>query len=116
MPGSKNKEEISVIYHLAVIMPALGPKIGGVYLATFFLGGLCRILFVIVVGRLTLPPKTFFGAKQQEPAPKAIRLWDIVWDALKKIEGVIEFIADIGKLVGRETEADVPVFHPELFE
>lgn len=44
-------------YQFAVIMPALGPKIGTVYLVTFLLAGVVKSAFVILVGRTTLKKK-----------------------------------------------------------
>jgi hypothetical protein len=71
-------------YQLAVIMPALGPKIGGVYLATFLLGCACRIVFVIVVGRIILTRKNCIRKQHQEPERKIRNAKAIIWPALEK--------------------------------
>lgn len=41
-------------YHFPVIFPLLGPWVGGIYLATFWLAGLIKIVFVVVAGRFLL--------------------------------------------------------------
>lgn len=41
-------------YQLAVVLPALGTKVGSVYLLTFLLVGVVKILFVIVYGKMAL--------------------------------------------------------------
>lgn len=71
-------------YQLAVIMPALGPKIGGVYLATFLLGCACRIVFVIVTGRIILTKKKRIRKQHQEPERRIRNAKTIIWTALKK--------------------------------
>jgi hypothetical protein len=71
-------------YQLAVIMPALGPKIGGVYLATFLLGCVCRIVFVIVTGRIILTKKNSIRKQHQHPERRTINTKTIIWTALRK--------------------------------
>jgi hypothetical protein len=44
-------------YQLPIMLPLLGVRVGGVYLAAFLSAGLVRVLFVIVAGRLC------FGAR-----------------------------------------------------
>lgn len=41
-------------YHFPVIFPLLGPWVGTIYFATFWLGGIIKLLFIIVGGRLMI--------------------------------------------------------------
>lgn len=41
-------------YHFPVIFPLLGPWVGMIYFATFWLAGVIKLLFIILMGRLTL--------------------------------------------------------------
>lgn len=41
-------------YQLAVVLPALGTKVGSIYFLTFLLVGVVKIFFVIVYGRMSL--------------------------------------------------------------
>lgn len=41
-------------YHFPVIFPLLGPRVGGIYLAAFWLAGLIKLGVVVVAGRLLL--------------------------------------------------------------
>jgi hypothetical protein len=52
----------SFTYQLPIMLPLLGVRVGGVYLAAFLSAGLVRVLFVIVVGRLR------FGARGESEA------------------------------------------------
>jgi hypothetical protein len=47
----------TVTYQLPIMLPLLGVRVGGVYLAAFLTAGMVRVLFVILAGRLC------FGAR-----------------------------------------------------
>ena len=50
-------------YQFPIIMPALGPKIGLIYLFTFLLCGVVKLIFVIFAGRTFLKPHIFTGVE-----------------------------------------------------
>jgi hypothetical protein len=63
-------------YQLPIMLPLLGVRVGGVYLAAFLSAGLVRVLFVIIIGRLRFGArgavKTALEAENPEP-PGRIR-------------------------------------------
>nr|WP_321467478.1 hypothetical protein [uncultured Desulfobulbus sp.] len=57
-------------YHFPVILPLLGPWVGGIYLVTFWLAGVIKLAVVIVAGRLLL------GSGREEGAGEKTRSSD----------------------------------------
>ncbi|MGE4560673.1 MAG: hypothetical protein AB7E77_10750 [Desulfobulbus sp.] len=55
-------------YHFPVILPLLGPWVGGIYLATFWLAGLIKLVFVVVAGRFLLGGRRGATAGQMAPS------------------------------------------------